>query len=335
MPEISKSIARLKRINDYMISHSSKTAVVKCSTLTSIFAISLRQLRTDMKKLREKGAPLEYDHSQKGWRYLPGQYFTILEDVPLTGEELTQLRVAIETLSSVNNIRGFEMLSGILKKIHRATKRGPNHPDNQSGKAVYLDPLLLPREIDKLSFMLESIDHSYRISFDYHAFHSDSPKKVIMDPWFLRLYERRWYVGGFSHATEEQFVRVFPLDRIVGQPQKVGYCHDKPRDYDASSYWNNIYGITVPPDILPTDVILKFNKISGKYFVSSPFYEPFDILESSENHLLVGFKIVVNDEFIRKLVSISDGVLIVQPDSLREKVCAFMVNSLSLQTLGK
>lgn len=316
MPKDKHPLARLQQINDIFQTRGSAQSVVKAEALAEELGISLRQLRTDMDALREKGAPLEYDPVLKGWRYAPGQYFTILDSIPLTGEDLTSLRIAVETLAKVNHLKDFAHLPEVFGKIHRAAKKWLSGGGKVVGKAVYFDPLPRYDGGKHLPFFLEAIEQSRRVEFQYRAFHADAPKTVVFDPWFLRHYDRRWYVGGFSHDPTERFVRVFPLERIEGAPQNVGYCHDKPRDYDAGNYWRHIYGITVPPGGQVEMIVLEFSPIQGKYFLSSPFVEPFEVLESSAERIVIGLNLIVNIDLVRKLASFGSELRVLEPENL-------------------
>lgn len=323
MPRSKHPFARLQRISDILQTRSSARAVVKAEALAEELDISLRQLRTDMEVLRQKGAPLEYDPVLKGWRYRPGEYFTILDNIPLTGEDLACLRIAVETLAKVNHLRGFEQLPEIFGKIHRAAKKWLGGGSQVVGKSVYFDPLPRYDGGKHLPFFLEAIDQSRRVEFQYQPFHTDTPKTVVFDPWFLRHYDRRWYVGGFSHDPTELFVRVFPLERIAGRPESTGYCRDKPRDYDAASYWRYIYGITMPPGGQVEEVEVAFSALQGKYFLSSPFFEPFEVLEQTPERLVVRFRIIVNFELVRKLASFGADARVLKPAGLVEQMRQF------------
>ncbi len=303
--------------------------MVKAEALAAEMGISLRQLRTDMDVLRGKGAPLEYDPVLKGWRYKPGQYFTILDNIPLTGEELTSLRIAVETLAKVNHLRGFEQLPEIFGKIHRAAKKWLGGDSRVVGKAVYFDPLPQYDGGKHLPFFLEAIEHSRRVEFQYRSFRpDDSGKTVLFDPWFLRHYDRRWYVGGFSHDPAEQFVRVFPLERIEGEPCNIGYCHDKPRDFDAETYWRHIYGISVPKDGKIEPIILEFSPPQDRYFLSTPFFEPFEVLSQTPERLVVQFSLMVNVDLVNKLASLGSDVRVMAPAHLAASLQDFFQRAL-------
>lgn len=329
MPRSKQPFARLQRISDILQTRSSARTVVKAEALAEEVGISLRQLRTDMEILRRKGAPLEYDAVLKGWRYREGAYFTILDNIPLTGEDLACLRIAVETLAKVNHLKDFERLPEVFGKIHRAARKWLGGDGKVVGKSVYFDPLPRYDGGKHLPFFLEAIDQSRRVEFQYQPFHTDAPKTVVFDPWFLRHYDRRWYVGGFSHDPAEQFVRVFPLERIDGAPKNIGYCHEKPRDYDAGTYWRHIYGITVPPRGQVERIELEFSPIQGKYFLSSPFFEPFEVLESNPERLVVILNLIVNIDLVRKLASFGSDVRVLKPESLAETMKRFFESALA------
>lgn len=329
MPKDKQPLARLQRINDIFQTRSSTNAVVKAEALAEELGISLRQLRTDMEVLREKGAPLEYDAVLKGWRYTHGQYFTILDNIPLTGEDLASLRIAVETLAKVNHLKDFSHLPEVFAKIHRAAKKWLGGGRQAVGKSVYFDPLPRYDGGKYLPFLLETIESSRRVEFQYQAYHATSPKTVVFDPWFLRHYDRRWYVGGYSHDPNEGFVRTFPLERIVGEPAAIGYFYDKPPGFDAESYWRHIYGITVPPGGVLQEVILQFSYLQGRYFLDTPFYEPYEVLVQEPDKLVVRLQIIPNIDLIRKLASLGAEVRVLAPESLTAEIRSFYQKALA------
>lgn len=335
MPKNKQPLARLQQINEIFQTRSSARAVVKAEALAEELGISLRQLRTDMEALRDKGAPLEYDAVLKGWRYTPGQYFAILDNIPLTGEDLASLRIAVETLAKVNHLKSFQNLPEVFAKIHRAAKRWLGGGRYTVGKSVYFDPLPRYDAGKHLPFFLEAIEASRRVEFQYQGYHAASPKNVVFDPWFLRHYDRRWYVGGFSHDPSEGFVRTFPLERIVGKPASIGYFHDKPPGYDAESYWRHIYGITVPRGGVLQEVVLQFSYLQGRYFLDTPFYEPYTVLEQTPDKLVVRLEVIPNIDLVRKLASLGADVRVLAPAGLAAEMQTFHQKALDVYRQGQ
>jgi predicted DNA-binding transcriptional regulator YafY len=323
MPRTKDPQARLQRLNDLFLRSTSAQAVLKLEDIARRLDISIRQLRVDFDQLKDMGAPLEYDRILRGWRYRPGEPFSIVDNIALTGEDLSALRIAIEMVSKANHLRRFDHLPKVFEKIYRAARRWLAPDENVLGKIVYFDPVPQYDGSKHLHFFLEAIERKRRVEFTYQPFHEGGTRKVQFDPWFLRYYDRRWYVGGWPHDTGEHFVRVFPLERIAGTPATIGYSHDKPPTFDAQSYWRYIYGITTPPDGLIEDIVLSFNSLQGKYFESSPFFEPFDIVERTSDHLVVRFQMMINIELTRKIASFGADVEVLSPPRLRERIREF------------
>jgi predicted DNA-binding transcriptional regulator YafY len=217
----------------------------------------------------------------------------------------------------------------VFGKLHRAVRKSVDQ--KVAAKPIHFDPLPRYDGSRHLAFFLGAIEESRRVEFQYRSFRADDlGKTVVFDPWFLRHYDRRWYVGGFSHHPSERFVRVFPLERVEGEPRHVGYCHDKPRDFDAATYWRHIYGITMPPNGRVESVVLKFSPPQDKYFLHTPFFEPFEVLEQSAQGLTLRFSLMVNIDLIRKLASFGADVRVVEPQHLRDALRDFFQRALLL-----
>jgi len=315
MPKDKKPFERYQRIHDLLSRRSGANAVVRSSELMEELGISLRQLRKDMDNMKAMNAPLEYVPVLYGWRYTPGHQFTLVDRLPLTSDDVLLLRIAFETLSKTGQLINMEDAREAFGKIHRAVRKWVDPKD--AAKPIYFDPLPHYEGSRHLTFFLRAIEECRRIQFLYRSFRPDDPgKEVIFDPWFLRHYDRRWYVGGFSHDLSEQFVRVFPLERIEGEPRTIGYCHDKPRDFDAETYWQHIYGISVPKDGKVEQVVVEFSPPQNSYFLSTPFFEPFEVLEQSPERLVIRFSLMTNLDLTRKLASLGADMRVLEPHHL-------------------
>lgn len=320
MPKDKKPAERYQRINEIFNLRRGRNAVVRMAELAEMLGVSLRQINTDLQKMRgELNAPLEYDAAQRGWRYTDA--FDIVQGIPLSREDVLTLRIFMEMLGKNGYLKDFDRLPQVLNKIYRASRGWVDL--KTADQAVYFDPLPQYEGARHLGFMLDAIENSRRIRFLYHAFHAAKPKTVEFDPWFLRHYDRRWYVGGFSHDVSELFVRVFPLERIVGTPEHAGFCHDKPADFRAASYWEHIYGITMPPGGRVEEVLLEFSALQGKYFLHTPFFEPFEVLENTPERLVLRFHLIPNIDLERKLASYGADLRVLAPASLAERMRAF------------
>jgi predicted DNA-binding transcriptional regulator YafY len=324
MPRTKHPQARLQKINDLFVRETSHQSVLRFDDLMRRLDISERQLRIDFDELKTLGAPLEYDRVLRGWRYRPGEPFALVDGLGLTGEDLTVLRIAVETLSKVNHVKDFMDLPHIFEKIYRAARKWTITDNRVEGKAIYFDPFPTYNGSKHLHFFLEAIDRFSRVEFLYQPFHEGGARQVQFDPYFVRHYDRRWYIGGKPYHTGEDFVRVFPMERIINEPKNIGFFHDKPPTYDAESYWKHIYGITVPPGGVVETVELEFTALQGKYFESSPFYSPYEVVKRTKAQLVVRMQLIPNIDLVQKIASYGAQVQVLAPESLRTQMKEYL-----------
>lgn len=319
MPATKNPSDRMFRLNDIFNQRFGADSAVSIAELEEQLGVKRSVLFQDFEKLKALGAPLEYSPSLRGHRYTA--IFPYADRILFTPDELAHLRIGVELLSKIHHLEGFQKLPTVFQKIRRAIRKWS--VEEAPRKAIFFDPLPRYEGGKHLAFLLQAVEHQWQVTFDYHAFHAEQPKTVVFDPYFLRHYDRRWYIGGFSHDPSEGFVRTFPLERIVGTPAQTGYFYEKPKDYHPDDYWKNIYGITVPASGQVEDVELWFSDKQAKYFLTTPFFEPFKIQRHTAEGLVVRLRLIPNIDLVRKLGSLGADVKVLKPAKLAEQVKDF------------
>jgi len=319
MPKDKKAVLRYKQILEIFQRYRGSRSVIKMKDLAEKVGVSVRQLGEDLKYMKAKGAPFEYVAADRGWRYAEGRDVAFVDDQILTDEDVLNVRMAIEMFNKIHNRdQTLSGLPGVFHKIYKAARKWTGK--GTLPKFIYFDPLPHYEGGRHLRFFLTAIEQEQRVQFQYQGYHAAAPKEVVFDPWFLRHYDRRWYVGGFSHDPAEQFVRTFPLERIADVPRAIGFFHDKPPDYDAESYWRHIYGITVPPGSKVEEVVLRFSSLQGRYFLDTPFFEPYEVLARDDEKLVLRLQLIPNIDLVRKIASLGADVRVLAPESLAAEV---------------
>lgn len=322
MSRNGNAFERYQKINDLFNRRKGELAVVTTEEILQYLDISERQWRTDVQKMRDLGAPLVYDASKRGWRY--SEPFDFSGSIPITLEDIYNLRLAVSTLSQLNQIADFKDLSQTVDKIRRSVGRWVDRETQH--KAIYFDPLPQYEGSRHLPFFMDAVEKELQVQFDYFSFQATAPKTYLFDPYFLRQHHQRWYIGGWSYDPNENFIRTFPLERIVGEPILTGsylnFAH-KPQNFDPTTYWQHVIGINRPANGVVEAVILEFNRVQGKYFESQPFYQPYKILERTEDKLVVQLDVMVEIELKRKIASYGHEVVVLSPDWLRGDMAQF------------
>jgi predicted DNA-binding transcriptional regulator YafY len=317
--------ARLSRLCTRFSRETGSNAVLKLSDLWRSLEISERTINEDIRVLRDElDAPLVYDRALRGWRFTRPFFIHQFE---LTQDQLAQIWIGIELMQRLGVLQENSGLEKAFQSLHYTAREKAQKAAET--KQIYFDPFPKSDTSAYIPMFLHGIDEGLQLQFEYMPFHAPEPKSVVFDPWFLRFFDRRWYVGGFSHDPSEGFVRTFPLDRIVAPPTVLKAAPRKPSEFKASNYWQNIYGITIPPGAKPENVVLRFSTLQGKYFLSAPFYEPFQVLEQTDSYILIQMQIIINIELIRKLASYGTEVKVQEPQSLKDQLRQFFEDALA------
>jgi predicted DNA-binding transcriptional regulator YafY len=326
MPKDKQPNERYQRIHELFTRRRGKVASIKLEALAEDLGITVRTLQKDMDYMEERGAPFKYNAATRAWQYEEGKEFAMFDDLMLSDDEVLSIRLAMELFNKINhksvNINDFPT---IFRKIYQASRKWTKNETPQ--KHIYFDPLPEYEGGKHLKFFLKAIEDSRSVAFYYQGFHAAEAKKVLFDPYFIRYYDRRIYVGGLSHAPEN-FIRTFPLERIQGIPEVIGFFHDKPPQYNAETYWAHIYGITIPPNTEVQEVILEFDQLQKHYFVSTPFFLPYRVVEDAPDKLVVSMQLKPNMDLKQKLASLGAQVRVLAPASLREELRLFHAKAL-------
>jgi predicted DNA-binding transcriptional regulator YafY len=243
------------------------------------------------------------------------------------------LRLAVATLAQLNHIADFKDLPQTVDKIRKAIGRWVDQEAQH--KAIYFDPLPQYEGSRLLPFFMDAIEKEHQVQFDYFSFQASASKNYIFDPYFLRQHHQRWYVGGWSHDINERFIRTFPLERIEGEPILTGKFIDfsvKPQGFNPITYWQHVIGIMRPANGLTEKVILQFSSVQGKYFESQPFYQPYEVLEKTEDKLVVQMYLMIEIELIRKIAAYGYEVRVLEPRQLAETMYNFFEKAIMLYT---
>lgn len=82
------------------------------------------------------------------------------------------------------------------------------------------------------------------------------------------------------------------------------------------------------PEAHPEDVIIKVDAKEYPYIETKPLHETQRKISFSDNEYLIGIKVCINYELEQLLLSYGDGVQVISPESLRERIKCRMTNAL-------
>lgn len=240
---------------------------------------SKRTLQRDIREINNIfGIDIEYSKPNKGY------YISQSETENMNFQRMIE---AFDMFNSLNLVQGLEPYIYL-------EKRRPEGSDNLYG-------------------LLHAIKNRLQITFAYQKFWEDEVTSREADPLALKEFKNRWYLLAKDYGDER--IKTFALDRLTDleiKSKRFAY----PQNYDIEANFRYSFGIISPSGEEPTDVLLSFEPVQGKYIKSLPLHSSQQVLVDNEEELQISLKLFLTHDFIMELLSYGDNVKVLQPESL-------------------
>lgn len=262
----------------------------------------------------EHDAPVKYSKREKGY-YYEDPNFTI-DAVPLNEEDLKAIKFAAYTLLQFREVDMFKQFGSAIDKIVDRVSISDKASENDVNEYVQFETAVSVGGSEYLSLLLEGIQKSVAVYFEYENFNTNSIKPRKVCPLLLKEYRNRWYL--ISHDIVKGKITTYALDRMKNvnlSEEKIS----KPADFNSKNYFKYSIGIS-SSDTDPEIVRFKAINIAAKYIETQPFHGSQKVLKRGTNKTVFELEIFISEEFIRSIMSFGGELEITSPKSLRENI---------------
>ena len=176
------------------------------------------------------------------------------------------------------------------------------------------------------------------VQIRYKKFQSSDSIVVILHPYLLKEYNRRWFL--FGAGNKDGLILNFPIDRIVQcvATEKPEYKY-RPYDGDINAIFDNIIGVTYKNGAEVRKIDFWVSRKNYDYVSTKPIHKTQKRLDNSAalsqkyapllgDGEFLSIECQDNYELIRELASFGDELVVISPRDIQDKVFAF-VNNLS------
>ena len=175
----------------------------------------------------------------------------------------------------------------------------------------------VPSSQKYLSTVIQAIRDGKVINVTYQSFRKQAPDTLVLEPYFLREYKRRWYL--YAHKDNDERPHMFALDRI--QDMKIGKTDfSLPDEFNAREYFAGIYGPRVYPDMKAETVVLKVSDMQAKYFKSLPLHCSQEIIEETPEYAVFKYFLTPDYDFKQDVLSFGTSVEVLEPERVRKEI---------------
>jgi len=174
-----------------------------------------------------------------------------------------------------------------------------------------------------LGIIIRAIRTNHRLCIGYKKFEAEGYEKVVC-PYALKLFRQRWYL--LARNDEEQ-MRIYALDRIT-MMELTDKTFEMPVDFSAQAYFSEYFGV-LTTDTPLAHVVLRAHKWMPNYLRTLPLHPSQRELESGEithadssttAYTDFSYDIRPTSDFLGELLRHSNGIEVLQPTDLREKM---------------
>jgi predicted DNA-binding transcriptional regulator YafY len=277
--------------------------------------ISLRQIRDDIAFMRSsEGWNIELDDVRDGkkliYRYKDSGFS--INKQPMNSMEAEQMRSALLLLQRFSGMPQFDWIQEIIPQLEKSF--GLN--EKAEGIIAFDDnPDLKGRHF--LGELYQHILDKSVLNINYQPFNSENYSLLTIHPYYLKQYNKRWYLFGWNDEANKLFN--LPLDRFVSI-ESIKKKYRKNKEINFNEYFDDIIGVTKPDGVKPVNIVLRFVPSFAAYIRTkpiSPYQKHKDLADGS---LEVRLELIPNKELFSLLLSYGAQVTILEPASLARQI---------------
>lgn len=175
-----------------------------------------------------------------------------------------------------------------------------------------------------LKTMIEAMKKNVKVEIDYKRYDLDKTRHFVTEPYALKLFSQRWYVLTHLHyeavgdKPEWETFATFAFDRIVSMKMTDKKFHVK-KDFSASEYFENAFGITVD-DTECCKVVLRAFDFERFYTRDLPLHHSQKAIYEGENYTDFEYMLCPTYDFCNKILSYAGRVKVLEPQWLADKI---------------
>ena len=166
-----------------------------------------------------------------------------------------------------------------------------------------------------LATIIQAIRDNKKLEICYKSFRQVETVSMIVEPYFLKEFKRRWYL--YACKNGDEVPHMFALDRIVNV-EVLTDTFAVPKELDADDYFGGIYGARVYPNMKKERVILKVSSLQSQYFRTLPLHKSQKEVETQNDHSIFSYYVTPDYDLRQDILSFGTEVEVLEPKNLRE-----------------
>lgn len=172
----------------------------------------------------------------------------------------------------------------------------------------------IPSGIPFLSTIIASMRDNRTLSISYQNYFNATSSSFDIEPYCLKLFRQRWYL--LARSPYDNRLRIYSLDRILD----LSVSNNRfqlPKDFDASSIFQNCFGIIIGTNDKPTTIKFKVINNQQKYIRSLPLHHSQQEIDSESDYSIFSIFVKPTFDLIQEFLKYGNNLEVIEPIGLR------------------
>ena len=168
-----------------------------------------------------------------------------------------------------------------------------------------------------LTVVIDAMRDNKKLSLSYKGYSMSEHKEMVVYPYSIRLFKRRWYMIGYSEYSQD--VRLYMLDRA----EAIAMLDDKfvmPEDFDAEGYFEDYYGVRGTRTQELTRMVVKVKANRCDLIRNLPLHSSQREIEITNEYSIFEVYLRPNFDLKQELISYMDSIEVIQPEFMRNEM---------------
>ena len=276
--------------------------------------------------------PLDYEHIVKLWEGSPYAY---MGGLPI--RTFHEHRKGIEEMFGViiecDKSKGYkyyiknpEVLQ--QKPYAELLMRRYSVPQDFSTFHMMRDRIILediPHGTAYFDTIVESMRTNTELVIDYQS-HGGHSETLTMQPYSMKVYNRRWYVLGYVKETEN--LRHLALECIL-DIQTTNQGFEFPKGFEPHKYYDNVVGISVDDKLPVVGLKLRVYGVQMEYIRMLPLHKTQREVKSRYGEFAeFAYRVCLTTELTSQILAFGPDVEVLEPADYREEIKSLIKGSL-------
>ena len=250
--------------------------------------------------------------------YMYKDYDYSITQIPLSTDDMLQLSEVVNLLKQMSSFKGFDGIEDVVNRLedHVASMRYKVEP------VILLESNERLRGLEYISVLHDAIMQKEPVYITYKSFRSSEAQRFCFSPYLLKEYRNRWFVFGKRHDFKNPLISNLALDRIeqITDASKEE-LFIKEKGFNSNQYFQDMIGVSRNIDSRVQHITFVATESDAPYLRTKPLHQSQKEIETlDDGSALFSIDVILNHELEHEILGFGEGITILSPVSLVEKL---------------